>query len=1036
MRKHLLRLAVVGSVLLLLFTGLIYHANPPQVRGAESPNTYRRSQSSVDLTPGSAILPGLPSVSSVRSSSQQASLGVVESVNCAGCDAKGEAQPVPRVFLSSNAKLGKSDIDLYSGNVMWKRTLADLPGRGLGLNLSLVYNSLVYLNDSGQLKFDVADGNPSPGFHLGLPEIATVMGSSSLLYIDSDGSTVELRPNSIGNYIAVDDSGRVLSIGGSHPILRSRNGTVLEFEQHGNRFYCSRIIDLAGNYISASYQQDGRLLGIEDTLGRTLRFSYDSTKHLVRIDRIVSGVTTKLAAFTYTRQNTLPVSRGTGGNSSPAPIAFDALATVTTANGKSIHFSYDSSGEVQKIALLAQDGTELRSQGYTYEFSQRESQMGVPRLSGLSTSYATLGGPVVSTATVAAPAADGLASVVWDDGRSTFARFAIEGWQEGLVIAQTERMPRNWKNSAVTTEKTTWAQFDDGGVLRTYRQSIISNGMSQGLPLRTFNIQFDQNGRQRSIRSLGPDGNLISSSLTEYEEGQQYNSLNVLNRVKKQVVSNSKGETREVDIYYDEKQPAAQQGVLHHLDNSPYNPQGLLALPTPYERSCVNCSAAAKYNGNAYAAYNSTGDRISFHADGGQQVAWDFSDQFEDGQASHTMAYVTSVMIGGKVYRSTYDRATGRLSGKENPDAGNFSYSYDPGGRLSVVKNLTKGIIHKRFYASDGRAVLDDEITKDGTKSTLFAREGNGRTVAISRQVAPNSSEFHATRFMFNAKGKRIGRLSSAYVDENWKVTRPNGVMERFGRPKDKSIGPATLRGTAFMHSIGSFWNRLIPSVLAQECYDSSFVVSEGEAYREDGDADFDSSDPGIDDSPADYDAWTSIADQYETEIGSDFDDAAVSEEWADETDQATTASAQGMGTTAYQELIQSEANQSSFGYLFTDSSISVTPEANNAGYTLQMDPSRAQQLFWDLQADPQFKCGIGYGFHTSAGSDMFDCRSLTGEFGYGSMQIVGSIDSGNIHVDVDSFNPYQDVVNFVGHIFTEVLPHLFGLRGIEPPGK
>jgi hypothetical protein len=41
-------------------------------------------------------------------------------------------------------------------------------------------------------------------------------------------------------------------------------------------------------------------------------------------------------------------------------------------------------------------------------------------------------------------------------------------------------------------------------------------------------------------------------------------------------------------------------------------------------------------------------------------------------------------------------------------------------------------------------------------------------------------------------------------------------------------------------------------------------------------------------------------------------------------------------------------------------------------------------------------------------------------------MQLVIDQQTGHFHVDVDRFNPYQDVVNFFGHAFGEVLPNLF----------
>lgn len=50
----------------------------------------------------------------------------------------------------------------------------------------------------------------------------------------------------------------------------------------------------------------------------------------------------------------------------------------------------------------------------------------------------------------------------------------------------------------------------------------------------------------------------------------------------------------------------------------------------------------------------------------------------------------------------------------------------------------------------------------------------------------------------------------------------------------------------------------------------------------------------------------------------------------------------------------------------------------------------------------------------------------FTGTFGDGILQIVIDQDTGRFHVDVDRFNPYEDVVNFFGHTFAEVLPNLF----------
>ena len=115
--------------------------------------------------------------------------------------------------------------------------------------------------------------------------------------------------------------------------------------------------------------------------------------------------------------------------------------------------------------------------------------------------------------------------------------------------------------------------------------------------------------------------------------------------------------------------------------------------------------------------------------------------------------------------------------------------------------------------------------------------------------------------------------------------------------------------------------------------------------------------------------------------------------------------------------------NASGLGQYFTN----VTSEGNNASFHGQVtDPAG---LLNALQTDSDFKCGVLYGFHTDLGSSLVDCRSITGTFGDGSLQIVFSQDSTNFHFDVDRFNPYQDVVNFLGHAFLEVLPHWFRFK-------
>ena len=68
------------------------------------------------------------------------------------------------------------------------------------------------------------------------------------------------------------------------------------------------------------------------------------------------------------------------------------------------------------------------------------------------------------------------------------------------------------------------------------------------------------------------------------------------------------------------------------------------------------------------------------------------------------------------------------------------------------------------------------------------------------------------------------------------------------------------------------------------------------------------------------------------------------------------------------------------------------------------------------LRADDRFKEGLFYGLHRDVGHALTDFRSFRGALGEGSLQIVIDKETGRFYADVDKWNPYADVVNFIGH--------------------
>jgi hypothetical protein len=65
---------------------------------------------------------------------------------------------------------------------------------------------------------------------------------------------------------------------------------------------------------------------------------------------------------------------------------------------------------------------------------------------------------------------------------------------------------------------------------------------------------------------------------------------------------------------------------------------------------------------------------------------------------------------------------------------------------------------------------------------------------------------------------------------------------------------------------------------------------------------------------------------------------------------------------------------------------------------------------------DGIFRRGFLHGRHKDIGPGRLDYRSNRGTLGAGSLQVVFSTLTGKVFIDMDEFNPYEDVTSFLGH--------------------
>ena len=161
---------------------------------------------------------------------------------------------------------GDPGVNPASQNINWSVPLVGLPGRGLDLNLSLTYNSLVWIksSDGGAMMFDPDHGFPSPGFRLRLPIIQGVFYNSNVnvwfyMLVNPSGGRTDLRQVGTSNVYEAADSSytKLVDHGNGTATVWLKDGTQLSFDAWNGEFRCKQIKDRNGNFISVTYTRSG-----------------------------------------------------------------------------------------------------------------------------------------------------------------------------------------------------------------------------------------------------------------------------------------------------------------------------------------------------------------------------------------------------------------------------------------------------------------------------------------------------------------------------------------------------------------------------------------------------------------------------------------------------------------------------------------------------------------------------------------------------------------------------------------------------------
>ncbi len=201
-------------------------------------------------------------------------------------------------------RTGNPGEDLLSGNFNFNIPIVNLPGRaGHDLNLTLAYNSKVWIKSSNYtIRFDMDYGWPSPGFRLGFPTfygpyLNSTTNRNSFGLILPSGRAVELRQVSGLTEIYDAEDGSYIRF--KHDLA---TGNYILTMPDGTQYIYGTTLDIKdrnGNLITATYNADGLMDTITDTLGCQILFQYGSFYELLKIQQLWNGVSKDLASFDY-----------------------------------------------------------------------------------------------------------------------------------------------------------------------------------------------------------------------------------------------------------------------------------------------------------------------------------------------------------------------------------------------------------------------------------------------------------------------------------------------------------------------------------------------------------------------------------------------------------------------------------------------------------------------------------------------------------------------------------------------------------------
>jgi RHS repeat-associated protein len=698
--------------------------------------------------------------------------------------------------LVAAQQTGRSKAIEGSQSYTYAVNLFSLPGRnGLNLNLTLYYNSMVweYNSDNNSMVYGGFD-SPSPGFRLdyGLVQFATDVSLGILT--EPSGAKHLFVPTSMANQFTTQDSSYILvqypASAGNPVIVTYKDGLRVLYQvfdtTYPYQYRPYQLEDTNGNILAIAYQDSNslRINTITDTVGRVIRFTYDSAtgtmlQSVAQLNSIGQvfrqysfSWTNQVINFNFTRSATaglgLPPGYLTSGQTTE-----NLLAGVTRPDGTKVAFAYVHDlngvnvdnpdwGVVKSIQEQSSSGTPRYTTSYLFPAASAGALTSNPTYTqqvvydGVNTG--TWNFQATKTiGTLRAPAMVTCFATLDPLGRLSTTTFASNsGALNGLPVQEktsSTSQGTSFSGCQTTTSQTwrtvnqSWTTDIDGSNARlTSATTVVEDGTTQSQI--KFN-SYDSFGQVTDLLQYdfgaGLPGPLLREAVTTYASLAN----NIVTRLSEIKIKDGGGNlVTDTKFHYDEGTIASVSPLpisgTHDETNyssSSTNARGNLTSEIHY----ANATAGTGGITSTF-THDELGNTLTSSTGSGPQTVRTFS-------STTQYAYPDSISVGGLSTSFTYDMDRGTIASVTDPNGQITNFTADIDSRPSTVTS-PDGIISTTTYDDAGAYAA---VSTSSTANSLVAKmTADGRAHLLSQQILNGASPISTTGFTNDVAGQLL----------------------------------------------------------------------------------------------------------------------------------------------------------------------------------------------------------------------------------------------------------------------------------------